>query len=291
VTADRFPRLKSLDVLQESVTNVSQQQPATVQKIDYEIDGKTETLAPAQVIAPGATFDFHLPTTGLQPFTLYPVTITLTLADGTQISRKGDVSYNPVMRRTIKVDGSLDDWDLSHGIDMDNAHYVKLLDDRHGPKDLGGKIYFAADDRNLYMAAVVEDDVFSQDYTGSNVWRGDSIQVGITSLTPWTGGEWAAGQQEFELALTPTGPQMLEWGKNQLPGVKIAINRQGTQTIYEAALPWTALYGVKGPLSQFSWGVFINDNDGHGRKGYLQWGDIKSLNGMQPFYFNPKSQP
>ncbi len=248
VTADHFPRLKSLEVLQESVANVSQEEPATVQRVDYEIDGKTNTLSPAQQIAPGETFDFQLPTTNLQPFTLYPVTITLTLANGTRISRKSDVSYNPVMRRTIKVDGSLDDWDLSHGIDMDTASYVKLLEDRHGPKDLGGHIYFAADNQDLYMAAIVEDDVFSQDYTGSNVWRGDSVQIGITSLAPWIGGEWPAGQQEFELALTSKGPQMLEWGKDQLPGVKIAIKRKGTQTIYEAALPWTALYGIKGPL-------------------------------------------
>lgn len=288
VTADRFPRLKSLDTLQETVTNVSQTQTATVQKIDYEINGQTETLNPSQVLQPGSTFDFQLPVKNLQSFTLYPVTITLTLADGTQIPVKNSVSYNPVPHRTITVDGSLDDWDLSQGIDMDNTPYVKMQEQRRDAKDLGGKIYFAADDKNIYMAAVIEDNTFFQSYTGANVWRGDSIQIGITSLAPWTGGEWAVGQQEFEIALTPDGPEMVESGKQQLPGVKIVIKRKGTQTIYEAALPWTALQGVKGPLSQFSWAVYINDNDGQGRKGYLQWADIKSLSSLQPFYFNAK---
>ncbi|MCE0482614.1 MAG: hypothetical protein LV479_00060 [Methylacidiphilales bacterium] len=288
VTADRFPRLKGLDVLLESITNNSRGNAAIIKSIHYVINKETKELAVNQELAPGSTHDFQLPVDHLQPFTLYPVSIVATLDNGTQVTATNDVSYNPVPRHTIRVDGSLDDWDLSHGIDLDHATYVKLKEPRRDAKDLGGKIYFAADDHNLYMAAVIEDDVFFQNYTGANVWRGDSVQIAITPLMPWTAGEWPAGPHEFEIALTPKGPSMAEAGKLQRPDVKIAIKRQGTQTIYEAALPWTDIDGVKGPLPQFSWATYVNDNDGHWRKGYLQWGDIKTLSGMQPFYFNSK---
>jgi hypothetical protein len=39
------------------------------------------------------------------------------------------------------------------------------------------------------------------------------------------------------------------------------------------------------PLKPWGFGVFVNDADGAGRKGYLEWGSVKSLAQMQPMTF------
>ena len=48
--------------------------------------------------------------------------------------------------------------------------------------------------------------------------------------------------------------------------------RDDVATVYEAALPWTAL-GVEGMRQgrRLAWSLTVNDNDGNGFRGWLEW--------------------
>jgi hypothetical protein len=53
---------------------------------------------------------------------------------------------------------------------------------------------------------------------------------------------------------------------------KLVVTRTGDTTVYEAAIPWSAL-GIKDPRTgkRVSWSTTVNDNDGEGFRGWLEW--------------------
>ena len=207
--------------------------------------------------------------------------------DGRTFTCSGSVSYNPVARRTVKIDGDLGGWDLSGGIDISTGDYVKIKAPRNGDADLSGHAWLCWDAENLYFAARIRDDIFCQEHTGFSVWKGDSIQIGISASMPWVGGEGAFDTSEYDLSLTKKGPEFYRSGgpgpEGLVKDVHLVVKREGDITTYECAIPWKELAPLDPSKGAFSFGIFVNDNDGQYRKGYLKWADIKSLNRMQPF--------
>ncbi len=53
---------------------------------------------------------------------------------------------------------------------------------------------------------------------------------------------------------------------------KLAVARGPSATVYEAAVPWSAL-GVKAPArgKRVAWSTTVNDNDGEGFRGWIEW--------------------
>jgi hypothetical protein len=152
-----------------------------------------------------------------------------------------------------------------------------------GPDDLSGDFWTKWDDDYLYFAARIQDDVFSQEKSGLDMWMGDSVQVAFSSGLPGTNSEF----YEFGLALSKTGsdarePQLVMWrtaapqleiGLVTDPDVKLQVTRdeETKQTVYELALPWSAVPTID-KHSVFSYSVAVNENDGGGRDGWMEWG-------------------
>lgn len=183
-------------------------------------------------------------------------------------------------RRTIAVDGDLSDWEGLPGLGlMNGGDYVRLTADRAGDHDLSGEAWVCWDDEHLYFAAKIRDDTHDNDHHGGMTWKGDNIQLGFSVDPPWTGGEWSNPWREFGLALTPHGPEF-----DGLPGAALAVRRHEGEksTVYEAALPWKGLSPRSPcPAQVFGLGIYVNDADGNGRKGFWRWGDIKCLDRMR----------
>jgi hypothetical protein len=56
-----------------------------------------------------------------------------------------------------------------------------------------------------------------------------------------------------------------------VPAAEIAIERVGSRTIYEAAIPWTQLSPLRPrPNTIFGFSLLVNDSDGQER-GYIEW--------------------
>jgi len=178
--------------------------------------------------------------------------------------------------KPLKIDGDLNDWGKQYNVDLSRKEQVH---DKPwgGITDLSGRFMLAWDATNLYIGGVVQDDKFVQPYSAEEIWRGDSVVVGISSSrsVSWEQVGYGDSDHEFGMALLNGVTPMIQrlWGLD-MGAVKpqVMIKRQGTEISYEAAIPWTQLRPLT-PQNNLLFGLCfqINDEDGRGR-GYMEWG-------------------
>lgn len=267
------------DSLQIRIGNRSSAEQS-VQTLTWSIGGLSGTETLQQPISGHSEVVLELPLHEFAPGT-YPIALTLYAADGEPIQHSGKLvmveegSYTPLAKKAIAVDGVLDDLSAIQDIDWGSEGRVQMAD-YNGPEDLSGTAWWTWDDDHLYLSAKVHDDVFSQTSIGDQIWNGDSIQFAVSAGTPGESGEW----YEYGIALTPEGPQVYRWmtaaGKAPGPvaGANLKVTRDETSkdTIYELALPWDELAPIVPSDGILSISFLVNDNDGQGRKGWIEWG-------------------
>ncbi|MGO4343997.1 Ig-like domain-containing protein [Paenibacillus sp. MCAF9] len=250
-------------------------------QIDWQVGANTESET-YNTVLPGFTdYTIDLPIPALPEGTLTPHQLTVYLDDGTVLSLSGNLnniaiaSMTPIVNRTVQVDGALDDVTDLPGIDLFEEGHSRVVP-HNGPEDLSGKLWVTYDIDHLYLSAKIHDDLFSQTKSGDAIWSGDSIQFAISLGTPGEAAEW----YEYGMALTPNGPELYRW--MAMTGVltgpvtnrQLQITRDETNkdTIYRLALPWTELSPIVPSDGILSLSALVNENDGNGRKGWLEWG-------------------
>ena len=166
-----------------------------------------------------------------------------------------------------------------------------------GADDLSAKIYLKWDDDNLYLGVKVKDDVHHQPYTGGNTWMGDSVQ--FTFDQGRAAGINSQGFSHIVMALTNDGV-IENWRVESAHGganaaipddlIETVIVRCDitNTTVYEAAISWELLGGI-GMVAEtgslFGFSLLINDNDGAGRRGWIQYMDGIGFGGRNPNLF------
>jgi len=207
-----------------------------------------------------------------------PVTFQYTLGsnDGTQWISVDDYTESlgygrkvPIHKATgLEVDGNWEKWAAYTGILLpsDEGQQVQLSG-WAGKADLSADARFAYDDEGLYVAVMVEDNVHSP-VPGEGMWSGDNLQIAFTPDTALYGPEYG-----FNLLGDGTA-ETWRWAKGAAVEGKENIvyqaSRSGNATFYEAKLPWTAIF--EGPVEErLSFTILVNDNDGNGRRGWIQW--------------------
>lgn len=187
-------------------------------------------------------------------------------------------------KHAIDINGDLSEWQGAEWVTMDQAsRYVgcQLAAEKSGEwggaHDLSASFAFARDEDFLYVAARVRDDKHVQDQDGPAIWKGDSIQIALDPKLDRTKGAYSHDDIEFGLALTERGPEAYLWKGGEdvdagpVKDVRVAVSRAGEETIYEAALPWNSLTSLPALLvGDCGISFLVNDNDGDGRKGFLQ---------------------
>ncbi|QNK56517.1 S-layer homology domain-containing protein [Paenibacillus sp. PAMC21692] len=136
-----------------------------------------------------------------------------------------------------------------------------------GAEDLSAEAKFAYNEQYFYMAVKVRDNVHHP-VANADMWSGDSVQIGFGDngvYGPEYGFNLAAGNQ----------PQIWRWNNGGATMDKSSVNydvsRTDDSTYYEAAIPWAAIYGEAGFRESFHFSMVINDNDGSGRRGWIEW--------------------
>lgn len=143
-----------------------------------------------------------------------------------------------------------------------------------GEKDLSARAKLAYDDANLYLEAAVEDDVHKQSNEGEYIWAADCMQLVISM---------SDGQPDYleaAFALTDSG-KADSWVYRKINGSKIPLGRikgeipfsvirTGTQTLYRISIPWAVLGAKNIPSEGFRLNFIVNDDDGKGRKQWIQ---------------------
>lgn len=190
------------------------------------------------------------------------------------------VTARSVKAGDIVIDGDTRDWRNVQWIRPKKQFTYELSHEKWGGEaDLDAKFAFAYDNRFVYIAAEVRDDVHVANRKGGDIWLNDSIQIAFDPLfNPHTPGNYAPDDSEIGFSLVDGKPIVYRWTQwvgglpGEVPGAEVAIVRKGDLTIYEARVPFTDL----SPLTPSFPGrcgvnVVVNDADTEVRKGALAW--------------------
>lgn len=152
-------------------------------------------------------------------------------------------------------------------------------------KPLSAHASVSAHANGLDVLVEVTDPLHVQNETPNRLWYGDSLQIGIDCEDNGLVGSNA----EFGVALTANGPLVMKYAAAELRGdlpsnwspvgqpakfVQCEINRNAGKTLYRLRFPWSELYPLAYmPGKPVHLSIVVNENDGSGRVGYLEWGN------------------
>jgi len=138
----------------------------------------------------------------------------------------------------------------------------------HGPADLSAKAWIWQSTEGIRVRVVVTDDVHFQREQPGSYWKGDSMQFALIGpsdkLLEWT------------TALTGDGPRIersvwpSEWAGVPV-SERVRVTRVGTLTTYDITIPSVIPEIGKSIEYGCRMSLLVNDNDGAGRKGWLEW--------------------
>ncbi|PZF85605.1 hypothetical protein C1I92_04360 [Jiangella anatolica] len=230
-------------------------------------------------IPAGETREFEIPLRGLGAGD-HDYELRIRYRGGTERVLHGRIavldqaSVTDFAEHSITVDGVPDDLTGLPSIDLVEDARVNV-GTWEGPDDLSGDVTMTWDDENLYLSARITDDTHVQPFTGANTWQGDGFQFSLAPGLPGESGTW----EEYDLALTGTSGQLYRRRGTGVPvGLVPAAQVAGRRdeatrtTVYELALPWTEIPTVRPSDGLMSLSLLLNENDGAGRTGYIEWG-------------------
>lgn len=221
----------------------------------------------------GATVDRLVDVSGLTAKT--PYTVTATSADGSTLTASGSVvlvaaaDLLHVPRRTITVDGTNELSGTTPTGSLTDANSNVVITGYNGASDLSGDFWLTYDDDRLYLTVAVTDDVQHATATADQIWQNDSVQYSVSAGTPGEASSW----DEIGASLVGSDVATWRWSGPAVgplaPGT-VAVSRSDTVTTYEAGMAWDDL-GIDPSGGLVSFSMVVNDNDGAGRKGYIEW--------------------
>lgn len=236
------------------------------------------------------TFRFNIPENVSK--SNYRVTTQVILEDGSVVTDSATTNFISVEKAYSPpiIDGKIEtgEWKSSGNlITFENEdQYVRLnkveAPEWGGKEDLSGKMYLMYDDKYLYLAAKITDDVHCGNDKQNRVWAMDSIQFGVAESK-----SKSSNYAEIGIALLDSGEVKIEkyadpnmnspfYDKKSMnvfdEDTELKIEREETKTIYELRIPWTELTASgKRPSERLIFSTLINENDGKGRISYMQW--------------------
>lgn len=201
----------------------------------------------------------------------------MTLPAEEELASFGTKNVMPMLYMdSFELDGNLDEWDGFASAAMPNsATDMTGMKNYGGDSDLFAEFELAYDEKNIYLAAAVVDDIFDNPNTGASYWKGDSIQVALGTVEEDFGVEIGLYQNnDGESGIYSSELIKDAWGTIDdttmylRENSKVVVKRVGNVTYYEAQLPW--LFRFDSVPDECLINVLVNDSDGNGRKGFFE---------------------
>lgn len=148
------------------------------------------------------------------------------------------------------------------------------------PADLSAQLRFLWDERFLYVAVTVRDDIAGgSSFEDAELWRMDGLQF---LIDPARQAKEKPGKYEYSFGSGRKGPQ--SWctlssdagaPTGEARDIQLAIHRDkaGTGDVtYEIAIPWKRLAPfIPEPGGNLGFTMIVNEDDGAGRDAFMTW--------------------
>ncbi len=192
-------------------------------------------------------------------------------------------------RRTVTIDGDLDEWVTRCPIPLMGKNQLTVVDEDYewSPENLGGVGYLMWDDANLYVAVKVRDNVHRA-VGGADVTRGDGL---ILAFDP-TKGRADSAEKSFAFYISSATPgggsgfhtvyRPAEHSGGLQSGqlfkdssiYEVAVKPEKGVCVYEMRIPFSELGGITPEVAgKFAFSAQLNDSDGDGPAAHMNWGD------------------
>lgn len=231
-----------------------------------------------------ATLTYNLPDSQMADEVLAAGQIVL--SNGAIIPFGGNyrMQYITYTKTPPTIDGELTagEWNARPMLLDAENQYIKIdgngLEGWQGTADLSAKAYVMMDAENLYLAAEVTDDAAGFD-TDGNLWAGDAVQFGVS-----TGREPLSKQSEITVGIMDGKTRAIRYmhlGNSVTEDLtdhselEFQVVRRDTVTTYEMKVPFSELMPEGTSMARadrICFSLLVNDNDGAGRKGWLEYG-------------------
>jgi hypothetical protein len=176
---------------------------------------------------------------------------------------------------SLTIDGDLSGWPVGGCRQLDSSHYHELGGATGGDSDLSARVCLAWSREHLYLSAEVTDEVQRNAEGADTLWAGDSLQVALDTDHDRTAGSYDDDDDyEYGFAQVASGATVRRFhapaGAEER--AHLAFARVSPASRYELSIPWcdlTSLHGGDG--EHFGLSFLINDDDGSGREGWIEW--------------------
>ncbi len=169
----------------------------------------------------------------------------------------------------VVIDGQVDAaWQDAPEIYLTSPDdWVGLVAGSPDTTDLSMSFRILWDAEGIVILLNLRDDIWVSDFPSDQMWLGDSVQVGIDGAYDQEGPGY--DDDDWEVGLTEHGglPVVYNWHKPLVQPdapIDFAVGQDGPVRIWEARIPgeFPATVGLS---------LLVNENDGDGREGWLQW--------------------
>ncbi|WP_193726864.1 sugar-binding protein [Paenibacillus guangzhouensis] len=268
---------KKTEALRLQIRNRSKTEGLSVRNVDWKFGTQSGTEALNKAIPPNTLETFDIPLSGFEYGVSYPAQATVSIDGKESYKYEGMLDFNPLIRSTVQIDGVADPNIMAIPPLVSLSRGTIKMQNYAGSSDLDGSIWANWDQDAFYLTAKVKDDVHSTPASGEEIWKNDSIQFALMNGIPGENLGW----YEIGISDTPQGPQIYRWlsadtsAKGIITKGSLQVKRDEArkETLYELALPWSELTPIRPDANEaISLSFLVNDNDGLGRKGYIEWG-------------------
>jgi hypothetical protein len=143
--------------------------------------------------------------------------------------------------------------------------------DHKGVGDLSARVRLGWDEDYLYLYARVIDDVYAQNASGANLFKGDSLEILLDTNVSADYYLAALTLDDYQLGISPGSDEPGEdteaylWFPTSSEGskdnVKIAAREREDGYVVEAAIPWSVFDVSPSNGRHFGFAISISDND------------------------------
>ncbi len=178
-----------------------------------------------------------------------------------------EVKYLP---RKIVIDGNLTEWNLSefYKYDLDtDLEYGTVRDEN----DLGAEFNFYYDNKKLYFAIIVKDDVIFSEYQGKEIYLNDCVEI---YFNPKGNNLFWGDKNNFQIGFSATNSitknLSYAWFQNENPVEKNKVNfvtkKVDNGYVVEASINWEYLNVDIDKVKEIGFSVAVHDVDDNENK-------------------------